>query len=80
MHPIVSVTSLPSASSSSCLQLSEYSLQLIFFDGEEAFQRWTATDSLYGSRQLARDMEETGLLGVGHKTALQAMVSEPLLS
>lgn len=25
-------------------------LQLIFFDGEEAFQDWTDTDSIYGSR------------------------------
>ncbi len=28
-------------------------LQLIFFDGEEAFETWTSTDSLYGSRHLA---------------------------
>jgi glutaminyl-peptide cyclotransferase len=28
-------------------------LQLIFFDGEEAFQQWTSTDSIYGSRHLA---------------------------
>ncbi|MDP9054178.1 MAG: M28 family metallopeptidase [Acidobacteriota bacterium] len=26
---------------------------LVFFDGEEAFQNWTDTDSLYGSRHLA---------------------------
>jgi len=25
-------------------------LQLVFFDGEEAFKAWTATDSIYGSR------------------------------
>lgn len=25
-------------------------LQIIFFDGEEAFKSWTSTDSLYGSR------------------------------
>lgn len=31
----------------------ELSLQLIFFDGEEAFKSWTDTDSLYGSRNLA---------------------------
>ena len=31
----------------------ELSLQLIFFDGEEAFVSWTSTDSLYGSRHLA---------------------------
>uniref|UniRef100_A0AC35UAH9 Glutaminyl-peptide cyclotransferase n=1 Tax=Rhabditophanes sp. KR3021 TaxID=114890 RepID=A0AC35UAH9_9BILA len=28
-------------------------LQLIFFDGEEAFKEWTSTDSIYGSRHLA---------------------------
>lgn len=28
-------------------------LQLIFFDGEEAFHDWTATDSIYGARHLA---------------------------
>ena len=25
-------------------------LQLVFFDGEEAFVSWTATDSIYGAR------------------------------
>ncbi|KZT55096.1 hypothetical protein CALCODRAFT_510326 [Calocera cornea HHB12733] len=28
-------------------------LQLVFFDGEEAYKQWTATDSTYGSRHLA---------------------------
>lgn len=32
-------------------------LMLIFFDGEEAFLEWTATDSLYGSRHLAQKWE-----------------------
>ena len=32
---------------------SELTLQLIFFDGEEAFVQWTATDSIYGARHLA---------------------------
>lgn len=31
-------------------------LMLIFFDGEEAFDTWTDTDSLYGSRHLARKL------------------------
>ncbi|XP_061698919.1 glutaminyl-peptide cyclotransferase isoform X2 [Syngnathoides biaculeatus] len=35
------------------------SLQLIFFDGEEALFRWTPLDSLYGSRHLAQKMENT---------------------
>jgi glutaminyl-peptide cyclotransferase len=33
---------------------------LIFFDGEEAIHEWTATDSIYGSRQLARKWAEDG--------------------
>ncbi|CAB3397917.1 unnamed protein product [Caenorhabditis bovis] len=33
-------------------------LQLIFFDGEEAFRQWTSTDSLYGSRHLASKWEQ----------------------
>ena len=32
----------------------ELTLQFIFFDGEEAFKQWTSTDSLYGSRHLAK--------------------------
>ncbi|KAG8184728.1 hypothetical protein JTE90_019331 [Oedothorax gibbosus] len=31
----------------------DLTLQFIFFDGEEAFQKWSRTDSLYGSRHLA---------------------------
>ena len=34
-------------------------LQFIFFDGEEAFVSWTATDSLYGSRHLAEKWNKT---------------------
>ena len=30
----------------------ETTLQLIFFDGEEAFVEWTATDSIYGARSV----------------------------
>lgn len=30
--------------------ISETTLQLVFFDGEEAFKDWTATDSIYGAR------------------------------
>lgn len=37
----------------------DLTLQLIFFDGEEAFFRWSPTDSLYGSRHLAHKMENT---------------------
>ncbi|XP_066536991.1 glutaminyl-peptide cyclotransferase [Hoplias malabaricus] len=38
---------------------SDLSLQLLFFDGEEALFQWTSTDSLYGSRHLASKMEST---------------------
>ena len=36
----------------------ELTLQFLFFDGEEAFQRWTSTDSIYGSRELAKIWEK----------------------
>ncbi|KAH6570214.1 hypothetical protein BASA50_011331 [Batrachochytrium salamandrivorans] len=37
-------------------------IQIIFFDGEEAFVKWTDTDSIYGSRHLAKKWSETQLL------------------
>lgn len=30
--------------------LADTTLQLVFFDGEEAFVSWTDTDSIYGAR------------------------------
>ncbi|KAH9984267.1 hypothetical protein BJV77DRAFT_1188545 [Russula vinacea] len=39
----------------------ETTLQLIFFDGEEAFMDWTATDSIYGARHLANMWASTYL-------------------
>lgn len=38
---------------------SDLSLQLFFFDGEEALYQWTSEDSLYGSRHLAHKMATT---------------------
>ncbi|XP_063234275.1 glutaminyl-peptide cyclotransferase-like [Bacillus rossius redtenbacheri] len=35
------------------------SLALVFFDGEEAFKHWSATDSIYGARHLAQTWEDT---------------------
>ncbi|ORX67194.1 hypothetical protein DL89DRAFT_269620 [Linderina pennispora] len=35
----------------------DVTLQLVFFDGEEAYHEWSATDSLYGSRHLAEFWE-----------------------
>jgi len=42
-------------------KLKDTSLQLIFFDGEEALVDWTDTDSLYGARHLAAQMDKTSL-------------------
>merc|ERR1719370_1272943 len=36
---------------------SDLTLQFIFFDGEEAFEKWSDEDSLYGSRHLAAKWE-----------------------
>lgn len=37
----------------------EKTVQMIFFDGEEAFQQWSPTDSIYGARHLAQHWEST---------------------
>lgn len=38
----------------------EVTLQFLFFDGEEAFVKWSSTDSIYGSRSLAAKWENQG--------------------
>jgi glutaminyl-peptide cyclotransferase len=43
--------------------LDGYSLWLVFFDGEEAIQSWSASDSTYGSRHLAAKWGRDGTLG-----------------
>ncbi|XP_039865267.1 glutaminyl-peptide cyclotransferase-like a [Simochromis diagramma] len=49
-------------------------LQLVFFDGEESFEEWTATDSLYGSRHLAERMANTPHPAASsHANMLQAL-------
>ncbi|ORE02438.1 glutaminyl-peptide cyclotransferase, isoform CRA_b [Rhizopus microsporus var. microsporus] len=37
-------------------------VQMIFFDGEEAFRQWSATDSIYGARHLAETWESSYLV------------------
>ena len=37
---------------------SDLSLQFIFFDGEEAFKKWSSQDSIYGARNLAAKWEK----------------------
>jgi glutaminyl-peptide cyclotransferase len=41
-------------------QLDGYSIWLVWTDGEEAFVKWTGTDSLYGTRQLAQKWQQDG--------------------
>ena len=43
--------------------LEGYSVWLVFFDGEEAIQSWSASDSTYGSRHLAAKWGRDGTLG-----------------
>lgn len=40
----------------------EVSLKFVFFDGEEAFKQWSATDSIYGARHLAAKWEQEKML------------------
>jgi len=37
---------------------SELTLQFLFLDGEEAFKKWTHTDSIYGARHLAAKLDK----------------------
>ena len=43
--------------------LDGYSIWFVFFDGEEAIQTWSASDSTYGSRHLAAKCGRDGTLG-----------------
>lgn len=52
-------------------QNAQVTLQLLFLDGEEAFEQWTATDSLYGARHLAERMAQTQHIHGG--TEIQAI-------
>ncbi|OAF71833.1 hypothetical protein A3Q56_00376 [Intoshia linei] len=40
------------------LEQSRYTYEFIFFDGEEAFENWDDNDSLYGARQLVKDISK----------------------
>jgi glutaminyl-peptide cyclotransferase len=41
-------------------ELDGYSVWLVWTDGEEAFVKWSETDSLYGTRHLAQKWQEDG--------------------
>ena len=49
---------------------------LVFFDGEEALKKWTASDSLYGSRHLAEKLASDGKLGQIKAMILVDMVAD----
>src|SRR6266571_1878292 len=43
-----------------CPQRGKYAVWIAFFDGEEAMQHWSDTDSRYGSRQMAAKLAISG--------------------
>jgi len=45
-----------------CPSPTNLGLQVVFFDGEEAFKHWTPTDSIYGARHLAQKWADEGKL------------------
>ena len=54
--------------------ISETTLQLVFFDGEEAFKDWTATDSIYGARyaeSTIRPIQMPTCAGTLHRSGLR---------
>ncbi|XP_026090692.1 glutaminyl-peptide cyclotransferase isoform X2 [Carassius auratus] len=66
--------------------VSRVTLQLVFFDGGEAFEQWSQTDSLYGSRHLADSMsriphppgsEQTTLLNAVDLLVLLDLIGAP---
>jgi Zn-dependent M28 family amino/carboxypeptidase len=49
---------------------------LVFFDGEEALQRWSDTDSLYGSRHFAQELSVQGTLNQVRALILVDMIGD----
>jgi glutaminyl-peptide cyclotransferase len=60
--------------------LDGYSVWLVFFDGEEAFQKWSASDSTYGSRHLAAKWGGDGTLGKIKAFLLADMIGDKNLN
>ncbi|OLY85526.1 Glutaminyl-peptide cyclotransferase-like protein [Smittium mucronatum] len=64
------------------VDLSPNSVQVLFFDGEEAFKDWTSKDSLYGSRHLASKMDslkDPSLSSLGYNITQLEMIDLFLL-
>lgn len=60
--------------------LDGYSVWLVFFDGEEAIQQWSDSDSTYGSRHLAALWERDGTLKHIHAFLLTDMIGDKQLN
>ena len=74
------VKSLNSLLKSAISSSSSETIQLVFFDGEEAFREWSAYDSIYGARRLSAEFESGSLLKTGSgKSALEAISGLVLL-
>jgi glutaminyl-peptide cyclotransferase len=56
--------------------VADTTLQLVFFDGEEAFQDWTAKDSIYGARHLAARWAGTYVLPDHRRRLLAPQMTE----
>jgi len=53
---------------------------LVFFDGEEAFQQFTETDGLFGSRHLVQKLTASGQLSRIHAMILVDMIADARLN
>jgi Zn-dependent M28 family amino/carboxypeptidase len=60
-------------------KLDGYSVWLVFFDGEEAFQTWSRSDSTYGSRHLAAKWGGDGTLSQIKAFLLADMIGDKSL-
>jgi Zn-dependent M28 family amino/carboxypeptidase len=52
---------------------------LVFFDGEEALHRWSATDGLYGSRHFAQELSRQGITDQVRALILVDMIADARL-
>jgi peptidase M28-like protein len=55
-------------------------VELVFFDGEEAYENFSENDGLYGSRYFARDLEKTKTAKQFHGGVLLDMVGDASLT
>src|SRR5436305_858017 len=55
-------------------------IELLFFDGEEAFENFTTTDGLYGSRHFAKELRDSGKAKSVRGGILFDMVGDKLIA